>query len=586
MALQHNLCPGWAGGKRSKRAYELLSPREDPVDDHIDDQLDNEPNIGDSVWPGYDLFALGNDASPDNQRSFRPVSDIEMRRPQTQHFGMRSFTPFTQACSPNSFKTKGDESALEYTDWGNPDSIFDGLALDGLALDGLALDGLALDGLALDGLALDGLALDGLAFDIPQPGALSEILPLLNPSLPPGAPSIIPAGQPNPFLDKSLERYQFKGRLSFKIPESGEVNGYIKFRLCRTEDHADTRGQKTTFYPATRGKRGRYAPEVPREHPPYVLPNFGRTTKLAAYDARLLSFYKNVFCAGRTLLTTSNFWVTQLLGIADGNECVNRILLAFTAAYILDYQPTNEMLRRRANSHYKRAANLLGVALQQHATRQVGKEEAAVAALLFLVCDDIVHWETQRRGDCNPKWLQGIRMATSILDNTDPGYRYWKASNVQSGAARIALANRVAFVEILTLPVSPLAVNRQARLYGWLVEGDKRETYKIFGDIATLRAGGRGKLEATRALNEALGLTVQDPNSQVYLEAAKVIHERLGRLRQWSEISDGYQSAEELFDSCTLDSSSHVQTVAKVTELTAEAWRTAAQIYLVCRFFR
>lgn len=527
MALQHNLCPGWAGGKRSKRAYELLSPREDPVYDQIDDQLDNEPNIGDAVWPGYELFALGNDASPDNQRSFRPVSGIEMRRPQTQHFG--------------------DESALEYTDWGNPDSIF-----------------------------------DGLAFDIPQPGALSEILPLLNPSLPPGAPSIIPAGQPNPFLDKSLERYQFKGRLSFKIPESGEVNGYIKFRLCRTEDHADTRGQKTTFYPATRGKRGRYAPEVPREHQPYVLPNFGRTTKLAAYDARLLSFYKNVFCAGRTLLTTSNFWVTQLLGIADGNECVNRILLAFTAAYILDYQPTNEMLRRRANSHYKRAANLLGVALQQHATRQVGKEEAAVAALLFLVCDDIVHWETQRRGDCNPKWLQGIRMATSILDNTDPGYRYWKASNVQSGAARIALANRVAFVEILTLPVSPLAVNRQARLNGWLVEGDKRETYKIFGGTGLCPR----LLHMFAQISQLCARAVEDPNSQVYLEAAKVIHERLGRLRQWSEISDGYQSAEELFDSCTLDSSSHVQTVAKVTELTAEAWRTAAQIYLVCRFFR
>lgn len=199
-------------------------------------------------------------------------------------------------------------------------------------------------------------------------------------------------------------------------------------------------------------------------------------------------------------MSKTNFWVTDLAAISDGNECAKHALLASTAAYILDYQPKNQQLRVRANAHYRRAADLLSKGFRGPEIRDIGKEEAIVTAVLFLVCDDvsvsisplyditlrlndtqIVNWETRKPGDSNPKWLQGTRIARKILDNTDPGYRYWNMANVQSNSARLALANRVAFVDILTLPVSYLTVTRGDRMYGWLMEGDERELQKIFG---------------------------------------------------------------------------------------------------------
>ena len=93
----------------------------------------------------------------------------------------------------------------------------------------------------------------------------------------------------------------------------------------------------------------------------------------------------------------------------------------------------------------------------------------------------VVNWEVRKRGDCNPRWLQGIRTAKAILDYADPGYRYWNLNHVQSSSARLALANIVAFVDILVLPVSPLTANRRDRMYGWLMEGDEKEVHKIFG---------------------------------------------------------------------------------------------------------
>lgn len=67
---------------------------------------------------------------------------------------------------------------------------------------------------------------------------------------------------------------------------------------------------------------------------------------------------------------------------------------------------------------------------------------------------------------------------------------------------------------------------------------------------------------------------------------AQELAERLVNFRQWSDLSDGYATRQELLDSCKLDSDGKVDCPAKVTELTAETWVAAAQIYLQCRFFR
>lgn len=57
-------------------------------------------------------------------------------------------------------------------------------------------------------------------------------------------------------------------------------------------------------------------------------------------------------------------------------------------------------------------------------------------------------------------------------------------------------------------------------------------------------------------------------------------------IRQWSELSDGFPSEHELFEACFLDENGLVRTPREVTDLTAQAWVSATQIYLQCRFYR
>jgi hypothetical protein len=79
---------------------------------------------------------------------------------------------------------------------------------------------------------------------------------------------------------------------------------------------------------------------------------------------------------------------------------------------------------------------------------------------------------------------------------------------------------------------------------------------------------------------------MQAPDSTIFPQGAEVIKQRLINFRQFSELSEGYETRKALLDSCKLNSDGKVDSSVKVTELTAETWVAAAQIYLYCRFFR
>lgn len=79
----------------------------------------------------------------------------------------------------------------------------------------------------------------------------------------------------------------------------------------------------------------------------------------------------------------------------------------------------------------------------------------------------------------------------------------------------------------------------------------------------------------------------QVPDSQaVLVSSATRLQNRLPKLWQWSTLSSGYGSTQELFDSCELGTGGTVSDAVKVTELTAQSYALAAEIYLHCRFFR
>jgi hypothetical protein len=213
-----------------------------------------------------------------------------------------------------------------------------------------------------------------------------------------------------------------------------------------------------------------------------------------------------------------------------------------------------------------------------------------------------VTWEQRRPKGTLPNWYRGAHLAKKVLDVTDPGRRFWKIENVQFDSARLANANWAAFACILAEPVTPLKLEDDPQLYGWLLEGTKAEVHKIHGSTGLSPSLLHIFPQITRLsaiLEQVRPLTVrsyiarasranlpQNPESIVLPVGGERLRTKLVNFRQHSELSHGYPTSAELFASCKTDDDGKVTTATEVTELTGETWVAAAQIYLECRFFR
>ncbi|KKY25351.1 hypothetical protein UCRPC4_g01829 [Phaeomoniella chlamydospora] len=267
--------------------------------------------------------------------------------------------------------------------------------------------------------------------------------------------------------------------------------------------------------------------------------------------------------------------------MAEGDLCVKHTLLALAAGYALYFQPS-EALRTRANLHYRRAIDLLTASFADPKTQEIGNEEGVVASLLLLFIEDAVNWELRAPKEREPRWLAGARMARLILDKTDPGERYWKQSNVQSSQARISNANMVAYVDICAHPVTPLKFDEEGRTYTWLLSGTESDSRRIHGGTGLCPK----LLHMFGQITHFCALAVEDPDSPILIHAAEKLQARLSGFAQWSEESEAHLSPADLFASCMPGFDGKVTTAAEVTQLTAESYVAAAQIYLHCRFFR
>ncbi|KAJ8125883.1 hypothetical protein O1611_g7755 [Lasiodiplodia mahajangana] len=345
----------------------------------------------------------------------------------------------------------------------------------------------------------------------------------------------------NPYLENHVSVVERHPRLRrANRPKTNIVNGYLKF-VIRSKDpehsgdiaHGSTRLSSDM---AIHHRSAQVPGFLPSDNVALLPPNFGSYANIDATDRKILKFYTTAICGGRTLLPKTNAWV-DFTSVVDGDECARHAALAFSAGYMLDYVP-NEKLRIRANFHYKRASELLTLALKDPTIYTIGKDDAVVTALMLLWSEDIVQWELRRSKDVRPRWRCGSQIGKAILDATDPGYRYWRLENVQTTSVRRSNANMCAYTEICALPVTELEIMGFDKLYTWLLEGSEKEVREIHGGTGT------------------------------------------------SELSEGYETTKELLDACVLDHNGTVQCATKVTELTAATWVQAAEIYLYCRFYR
>jgi hypothetical protein len=193
-----------------------------------------------------------------------------------------------------------------------------------------------------------------------------------------------------------------------------------------------------------------------------------------------------------------------------------------------------------------------------------------------------VQWELREGNDLRPRWWRGIRQAKVVMRDTDPGYRYWSHINVQCSTARTSNANMIAYVDILSLVVYPLDAKETEICHPWLLQDREHNIRRIYGGTGL----SPKLLHIFGQITHLCAKLVEDVDSDFLPIGAQVINDKLVNFRQWSELSEGYDTTQELLDSVVLGDDGLVDCGTKVTELSGEAWVQASRLYLQCRFFR
>ena len=78
----------------------------------------------------------------------------------------------------------------------------------------------------------------------------------------------------------------------------------------------------------------------------------------------------------------------------------------------------------------------------------------------------------------------------------------------------------------------------------------------------------------------------KDPHRLAARKLGRAISERLENFWQWSDLSQGHVTTQQLIDSCELDENGKVFTAKSTTELVAENYAAAPHVYLYCRLKR
>ncbi|KAF2458504.1 fungal-specific transcription factor domain-containing protein [Lineolata rhizophorae] len=400
---------------------------------------------------------------------------------------------------------------------------------------------------------------------------------------------IVPLVVPNPFLDDyelspgAIVQHPIvsEQRAPVRVSEGGVLDGLIKVQL-RAKATQDK--YKQSIGVSSPHKASRVMPTLKGvlDMVPYLPRDFGGA-KLDATDAKLFNFFLVAVCGGRTVISDSNMYLQQIAPMVCSSPLVRHAVLALSISYVLDFSRT-ETLEARANLHYKRAIHLLGSEVNNALSFAPGNEDAIVGAICMLVHNECVNWE-MRNGALTPKWFRAIQLAKSILSASSPGFRYQSPSNVQFSQARFQLANRVGLEYICSSLVAPLEFGDNNKCdFPWLLLGSERELRKVIGTT-----GFSSKLMHTLAqITHLSARLANDPTSTVIPAIASKVIERLENFWQWSDLSEGYSTSQELIAAAEteLDGNGKVTTPTKVTELIAESYSAAAQIYAHCRLLR
>ncbi|KAM5346712.1 hypothetical protein ACJ41O_009717 [Fusarium nematophilum] len=324
--------------------------------------------------------------------------------------------------------------------------------------------------------------------------------------------------------------------------------------------------------------------------PRMLPPQFGYQAKMDRIDRRLFEFYTKNWCPGRSVLSNTNLWLTDLAPMHN-NEGILYAIQSLAGVYIYDYLP-DERIRQRINERYAMADEYFRRLLVSPESRQVGGGDEVITMAVILSMQDIVLTERRLKKPYTPRWLAGFKQGEFFLQKTDPGGRFWKDDNVQYSPLRVSQSIIVGRAVILAQPMmalpSPatLKPEEESNRFGWLLYGTEKDMFEIHGGCGF----SKKLLHTMSQVTYCAARLQQEPESTIVPITARFLHRELLEMRQWSREGGEWEKAQACPQTIDWVRAKPDDTIIDsnwdMTNVTAEAWRIAAIIYLQCRLLR
>lgn len=290
------------------------------------------------------------------------------------------------------------------------------------------------------------------------------------------------------------------------------------------------------------------------------------------------------------MLKHTNLWLSDF-GSAQSSTGVLAAIQSLAGIYIHDYLP-DDSVRRLVNKKFTIAEARLSELLQDVDNLDIEASSELVTLASLLSMQDIVLTERRLKKPFHPRWLTGFKQAESILQRTDPGNRFYKESNVQVSALRLSQSVIVGRAVILAQPMMPLPALAtfdpiaETSRFGFLLYGSKADMFEIHGGCGF----SKRVLYVFNQVSYCSTRLLQDGETPIVPVAADLLYDQLLNLHQWSSEYETWEDAQSKRQPIEwireTDESYIVQEAEVMTEVTAEAWRLAAMVYLQCRLFR
>ncbi|KAI8710306.1 hypothetical protein NCS52_01583100 [Fusarium sp. LHS14.1] len=433
----------------------------------------------------------------------------------------------------------------------------------------------------------------------PQRTTSSDVRPLNNPfTLPKDSPDILHAHD-----------------ALYSRPDDGKIDGYIKlnwpssntsaserlqFRASKTNTAVSPnqphRASGSTSSVTTERDRTLVSPTnitsqqtwtqlqtQPAQSTPS--PDSGLQSQKDGFDKKLLGFYLKNWCPGRSVLKKTNPWLIILAQACRNTAISNAIASAIgclAGIYIYDYN-ADERIREAVCRRYTMAAEYYKGLLEDPKSKGPGEGEEFVALGVVLSTIHVVQVQQRYGKPDSPSWLEGYKQCKHFLHKTNPG---GQRSDLREAMSAIVGCGVISSQLLAPLPnANSLNLPEQEKEFDWLLFGNEQETLEVRGGCGL----STSLMHRIAHVSFCVSCLVQNPESIVFQQTPEHLLRGLETTQQWSreykpwEMAEASQPIERIRSRSTI---MIAESKVEVAEVTAEAWRITAMIYLLCRLLR